>query len=411
MSRSKKMPAAVSPVLVGFLRRLPRWGLGTRLCLVPIAIWMQDVLFIVMSLGCAALFILASVFVRKKYWNALIFLYGFELSILLTGLLYLFGWASGFHIHVFLLVIGVLMFDHLRIRQRIALAVAPVVGFAIILPALAYVGPRYVLPQAWSMTLYVMNFVVFIICIGAIIQYFTQTIFDAKREAEVQGAARGRLITDMSHEFKMPLTSMMLKIQATMKHGGEAEQREALNFCERGVRSMSALSHRMLDLMADDVAGLEPSRVQVDVCKLVRDSTALHEPVSEVKHIALKVNAEGSVFVVSDPVYLQTAISNLLANAIRHSLEQSVVSVSVDTLEDSVRITVADCGTGIEAEDLPHIFEPFYRTDKARSRAEGSVGLGLSIAREYVRRLGGEVEVHSQPGRGAAFAITIPRNA
>ena len=101
-------------------------------------------------------------------------------------------------------------------------------------------------------------------------------------------------------------------------------------------------------------------------------------------------------------------MQNLAENAVKYNVDGGSVTVSVLKREDDVLLTVRDTGIGIPAEDLPHIFERFYRVDKARSREAGGTGLGLSIVKDMVRILGGSVEVSSEPGRGTEFRILLP---
>jgi len=100
---------------------------------------------------------------------------------------------------------------------------------------------------------------------------------------------------------------------------------------------------------------------------------------------------------------------NLLDNAIKFSRPNSEISIAVQSVDGKVRITIADSGVGIPSEDLPRIFERFYRVDKARSRDVGGTGLGLSIVKHVVEQMGGTVAVDSRLGEGSRFTIVVPR--
>jgi two-component system phosphate regulon sensor histidine kinase PhoR len=109
-----------------------------------------------------------------------------------------------------------------------------------------------------------------------------------------------------------------------------------------------------------------------------------------------------------NPPLLEQAIMNLLDNAIKYSRPDSVVTMSAEAVGNEVAIQVTDHGQGIEPEDLPRIFERFYRADKARSREKGGTGLGLAIVKHIVQAHGGRTTVESTPGEGSTFTIFIP---
>ena len=112
-----------------------------------------------------------------------------------------------------------------------------------------------------------------------------------------------------------------------------------------------------------------------------------------------------------DEVKLTLALSNLIENAIKYNVESGWVHVSLNADHKFFYVKVADSGIGIPEEDQKHIFERFYRVDKARSRATGGTGLGLSIVRQLAAMHGGTVSVSSQPGQGATFTVTLPKDA
>jgi len=114
-----------------------------------------------------------------------------------------------------------------------------------------------------------------------------------------------------------------------------------------------------------------------------------------------------------DPVLMDTqaigrVLNNLLGNALRHTHSGSAIQVQVWRTDHGVQVSVRDTGEGIRPEDLPHIFERFYRGEKSRNRGTGGAGLGLAIARGIVRAHGGEIRVESQVGKGTQFTFNIP---
>ena len=118
---------------------------------------------------------------------------------------------------------------------------------------------------------------------------------------------------------------------------------------------------------------------------------------------------EGIDPVVMDSQKIGRVLNNLVANALRHTPSGGTVSVSAVRLELAVAVTVRDTGEGIDPEDIPFVFDRFYRGDKSRSRATGGSGLGLTIARGLVLAHGGSIRVESEPGAGTCFSFTLPK--
>ena len=109
-----------------------------------------------------------------------------------------------------------------------------------------------------------------------------------------------------------------------------------------------------------------------------------------------------------DPVRMEQVISNLLTNAVRHTPSSGSITVIIKGDKGKLIISVADTGEGIAPEDLPHVFERFYRSGSSRARKEGGTGLGLAIVKQMVEAHGGKVRVESQPGEGSEFSILLP---
>jgi signal transduction histidine kinase len=110
----------------------------------------------------------------------------------------------------------------------------------------------------------------------------------------------------------------------------------------------------------------------------------------------------------ADPDRLAQVLRNFIANALRHTPGGGCITASAERRERMIRVMVSDTGEGIGAEDLPHVFERFYRGDKSRARTRGGAGLGLAIAKALVGAMGGEIGVDSEVGRGSCFWFTLP---
>jgi signal transduction histidine kinase len=147
---------------------------------------------------------------------------------------------------------------------------------------------------------------------------------------------------------------------------------------------------------------------KLDIGSVVRDACELFQAPAEDKELKLICNVAGSFSITGDNRLIQRMIANLLDNAIKYTPAAGSIEVTVDDLKnDAVAVSVTDSGIGISKEDLPRIFERFYRCDPSRS--EAGIGLGLSFARAIARAHGGDIKVASEPNRGSIFTVTLPK--
>lgn len=234
-----------------------------------------------------------------------------------------------------------------------------------------------------------------------------QAADEKQRELE---RLRADLIAWVSHDLQTPLASMRAILEAL--YDGMVEDPETvkryLKTAQRDVRSLSALIDDLFQMAQLDAGGLPLDKANSSLADLISDTL---ESFSE---IALRqgVLLEGSVEPGVDPVLMDTqrigrVLNNLIGNALRHTPAGGQVEVKVRRAGRGVEVTVRDSGEGIRPEDLPHIFERFYRGEKSRSRATGGAGLGLAISRGIVQAHGGEISVASQPG-DTRFTFTLP---
>jgi signal transduction histidine kinase len=170
---------------------------------------------------------------------------------------------------------------------------------------------------------------------------------------------------------------------------------------------MAAIVERLLTLAraeaAVDEAKREPVRLDVLVVRTAADLSSL----AKLRHLKLDVKTS-PVTVSGDPDRLVDAVTNLVGNAIHYNVENGAITIRVDAHGSLARLTVADTGIDIAADDLPRIFEPFFRADPARSRDAGGAGLGLAVTKAIVERHGGRLTCISQPGRGTTMTVDLP---
>jgi heavy metal sensor kinase len=217
-----------------------------------------------------------------------------------------------------------------------------------------------------------------------------------------------RFTADASHELRTPLTVLRTEVEVGL--GGSltiADHQQLLaNVLEELVR-MSRLTDQLLALSRRDAGVERLNLAPLDLSALVADVVAALRPLAEAKGVQLRLDGEGPVQVVGDEGRLRQVFINLLDNALKYTPEAGRVTVRVHEREGAAVVAVEDTGVGIAAEHLPHVFDRFYRVDKARSRAEGGTGLGLSIARSIVTAHGGSIDLVSAVGQGTACTVKL----
>lgn len=223
---------------------------------------------------------------------------------------------------------------------------------------------------------------------------------------------RKNLIADVSHELRTPLSVVQGNLQALLDGVYPLEMAQVASLYDE-TRLLTRLVDDLHDLALADAGRLRLEQAPVDINGLVRAAAAQFAPVAESSGVPLEleedVDALGEPpFVLGDADRLAQVLRNLLSNALRHTPAGGRVSLAVTRAGEQVRVQVADTGSGISPEDLPHVFDRFYRGDRSRSRQGGGAGLGLAIARQIVAAHGGTLTVRSEPGEGAAFTIALP---
>ncbi len=221
-------------------------------------------------------------------------------------------------------------------------------------------------------------------------------------------AVRRDFVANVSHELRTPLAS--IKAAAEAIQGGALDDvqttREFLARIDVEVDHMAQMVQRLLDLSRLETGKAQFNMEALDVKALLDEATDRVRPQAESRGLALTVDApEGMAPVMADRAAVQEIMLNLIDNAMRFTDDGSIL-VSAREVDAGVEVTVEDSGPGILPEDLPHIFERFYKAD--RSRSSGGVGLGLALAKHTVQAHGGEIWAESPPGKGAIVHFTLP---
>ena len=218
-----------------------------------------------------------------------------------------------------------------------------------------------------------------------------------------------RFTADASHELRTPLTSVRGLAEYGLQQGDAASREELLRLMGL-IAGESGRMSRLVDdllLLARFDAGRPLDRRPVDLASLAAEAVQRARIVAPGRPVTLE--AAEPVIVDGDEGRLTQVIDNLIGNAIKHTPPGSPVTVTVAGRAGQAELTVADRGPGMTAEQASRVFERFYRTDGARTRASGGAGLGLAIAAALAAAHGGEITVDTAPGHGAAFCLRLPQ--
>ena len=221
--------------------------------------------------------------------------------------------------------------------------------------------------------------------------------------------ARRRFVSDASHELKTPLAAIRLLTDSILQTENIDREtaREFVTDIGAEAERLSRITEDLLRLTRLDSGVMEPPEV-VDVLPVLEQAMRMMSLVAQEKGTELTYRTEGRCTVLASRDEIHQIIYNLADNAVKYSPPGSTVQVSLFQSGDQVVLTVEDNGPGIPEEDLPRLFERFYRVDKARSRAAGGTGLGLAIVSDTVTKRGGTVEAANRPGGGAIFTVRWP---
>lgn len=224
---------------------------------------------------------------------------------------------------------------------------------------------------------------------------------------------RREFVANVSHELKTPLTSIKSYAETLLDGGIDDKEttRKFLEVIDAEADRMTRLVRDLLQLSSIDNEQIKWNMTEVDIEKLLNLCIDKLSIEAEEKNQTVKIKTYCSpAAVLGDADRLEQVMLNILTNAIKYTPEGGKIECSVAKKDDNIVISIRDNGIGIPREDLPRIFERFYRVDKARSRQMGGTGLGLSIAREIIIAHKGDINIKSEIGKGTEVVITLPAN-
>ncbi len=226
---------------------------------------------------------------------------------------------------------------------------------------------------------------------------------------------RKQYLGNVAHELKTPIFNIQGYI-STLLDGGLEDELINRKYLERAEKSIDRLINIVNDL--DTISKLESSMNKLnlekfDIVALAKEIAEQAEIEADKKHIRISVkgveNLPSPFWVLADKHYIGQVLVNLITNSIRYGKEGGQTRIRFRDMLDKILVEVEDNGLGIGKEDLPRIFERFYRTDKGRSREQGGTGLGLAIVKHIIEAHGERISVRSEPGVGSTFSFTLKK--
>ncbi len=225
---------------------------------------------------------------------------------------------------------------------------------------------------------------------------------------EAAFAQQQQFTADAAHELRTPVSVMLTQTQTALnRERSAAEYRETLEACQRASQRMRRLIESLLELARLDAGQETLKRLRFDLSKTVNDCVEFVRPLADERGVKI-LSELAPLEITGDSERLAQVITNLLTNAIQYNKPGGEVRVKLEPQSGVAVLTVTDTGPGISAEDLPHVFERFYRGDKSRTASNGNAGLGLAISQAIVEAHGGTIEVASQSDVGTTFTVRLP---
>jgi len=241
--------------------------------------------------------------------------------------------------------------------------------------------------------------------IGAII------VFQDVTEQERLDRMRKEFVANVSHELRTPITTIKSYTE-TLLDGAVEDKENTISFLkviDSESERMTRLVKDLLQLSKLEYNNMQWNMKQIDIYKVVSDCTYKMNISAKQKNQILEFNGDIDIpVIIGDKDRIEQVIVNILSNAIKYTPENGKIELGIASEKDKVIISVIDTGIGIPKEDLPRLFERFYRVDKARSRMLGGTGLGLSIAKQIVEAHNGSIKIQSEYGHGTQVFISLP---
>jgi len=240
--------------------------------------------------------------------------------------------------------------------------------------------------------------------LGELANTFNSMASDLERAEQL----RQNMVADVAHELRTPLSNIRGYLEA-VRDGVMGPDADTIRSLDEEATLLSRLVDDLQELSLAEAGELKLICQAEDIGELIKQTVDGVNAQATAKGLSVSVELPDKLPLVNiDSHRISQVLRNLLENAVAHTAKGDAITVSARQQENYVEVAVTDTGEGIPVEDLPNIFERFYRVDKSRARATGGTGLGLTIAKRLVEAHGGKIEAHSELGKGSRFAFTLP---
>ncbi|MFL1453472.1 ATP-binding protein [Marinobacter sp. GN3S48] len=241
------------------------------------------------------------------------------------------------------------------------------------------------------------------------LQRGNRALIKAKEDAVRRARSRANFLASMSHEIRTPLNGVLGMLGLALEGNLEQEQRDRLEIALTAGQSLLGLLNDILDISKVEAGKLSLENIPFSVRNLIEECATLHAQQAKMKNIELRmdIDPELPTMFLGDPTRTRQVLNNLLSNAIKFT-EEGSVRIHATRFGGNLRIDVMDTGIGMSKEGLHRIFSPFSQADTDTTRLYGGTGLGLTLCRQLVERMHGQIMVDSEVGHGTHFTVTLP---
>lgn len=222
-----------------------------------------------------------------------------------------------------------------------------------------------------------------------------------------QEKLRRELVADVAHELRTPLTILSGHLES-MQEGIEEITPENLTSLHDEVLRLRGLVDDLQHLSLAEAKELPLAKQEADMAGFIRETFSLFEAEAKEKEVGMILRGEDPAYISMDKGRMRQVFINLFSNALRYVPRGGLILADLQFQENFLLVKIADNGSGIKPEDLPYVFDRFYKGDKSRTRTSGGTGLGLAIAKGFVEAHGGSISVESVQGQGTVFTIRLP---
>jgi two-component system OmpR family sensor kinase len=220
---------------------------------------------------------------------------------------------------------------------------------------------------------------------------------------------RKQFLADTAHELRTPVAAILTHLEVTLRRPREeAALAEALRTSLADVQLLRRLVDALLEQVRSDRPMASAQLMRIDVSGLLDQCATLADSLASAKNVRIVRTFAPGIRAYTQPVALQSIVTNLLANAVEYSPPGSAVELNCRLAGSQMELSVRDNGPGIAANVLPNIFQPFYRADGSHGSSDGHLGLGLFLVQSHAKAMGGRCEVQSTVGAGTTFRIDLP---